>query len=619
MNKDEKLGTMWPEQPRVLIDTVSIDFDRQTVSGPKSSLHVEPKVLAVLRHFIDFPGEVVSRESLIDAVWGVQFGGNERLARAISLLRKALLDAGLTDDVIETVPKRGYRLLVAPRLPDPPQEESVRLVSAQPHLDALPSIAVLPLAAQIDNPELVPFAQGFSEELTNRLTHVPGLMVAGRIASIAAQDWSHRSAAEIGAVLKADCVLTGSLTVQSGQVRVAVELICVANGDVVLSISDERSLAGAQDLIEPVARAVVRQILGGLDEPVDIGPERKAAEPEAYVWFTLGRSLAHHQYGQTTIPTAIGYLTRALELDPSFTEALGWRALARFTLPEFSLAPDWCEQRALAKIDADQALSQDPDCAIALVARGLIHACDMDFDAALKSMERATTVDPANVDCLAGHGLILMATGYAALARPYLQELVARDPLSGAWHITLSGLDLMEGHVEAARRRYLVAFNLGFGAGAYGVARCLSLQGRHKEAVEFMMRNRSALGPVEQAMLRGPLARWVSFNGTFGYSWLARRAMVAAPSIGRLMGVTQPTSALSVSLLLSGQIGAFIEQIRSAPPAYLPYVMSHGWNLDNEGRLLRADPAFAARVRDMNLPAIWDRLGRPPITQTVAI
>ena len=54
-------------------------------------------------------GGVVTREELIATVWG-DAGSDERLTRAISLLRKALDDDTASPRFIETISKRGYRL-----------------------------------------------------------------------------------------------------------------------------------------------------------------------------------------------------------------------------------------------------------------------------------------------------------------------------------------------------------------------------------------------------------------------------------------------------------------------------------------------------------------------------
>jgi len=53
---------------------------------------------------------VVSRADLIESVWKVEYGGDESLTRAISILRKTFTTGGVDETIIETIPKRGYRL-----------------------------------------------------------------------------------------------------------------------------------------------------------------------------------------------------------------------------------------------------------------------------------------------------------------------------------------------------------------------------------------------------------------------------------------------------------------------------------------------------------------------------
>lgn len=65
----------------------------------------------VLCALMEEPGAVLSRDDLLDKVWRRSHGGEERLTRAISQLRKALADDSRSPRYIETVPKRGYRLV----------------------------------------------------------------------------------------------------------------------------------------------------------------------------------------------------------------------------------------------------------------------------------------------------------------------------------------------------------------------------------------------------------------------------------------------------------------------------------------------------------------------------
>jgi DNA-binding winged helix-turn-helix (wHTH) protein len=86
---------------------------RNSISGPEAGgeISVEPKIMAVLCVLAGEPGRVFTRAELIDQVWGTEYGADESLTRAISHLRKALGDTRAEPVVIETISKRGYRLL----------------------------------------------------------------------------------------------------------------------------------------------------------------------------------------------------------------------------------------------------------------------------------------------------------------------------------------------------------------------------------------------------------------------------------------------------------------------------------------------------------------------------
>ncbi|MDD9978603.1 MAG: winged helix-turn-helix domain-containing protein, partial [Boseongicola sp.] len=67
--------------------------------------------MAVLLHLIERHGEVVSREELLDAVWPGIHVGDDSLTAAIIKIRRALGDDARNPTHIETIPKRGYRLI----------------------------------------------------------------------------------------------------------------------------------------------------------------------------------------------------------------------------------------------------------------------------------------------------------------------------------------------------------------------------------------------------------------------------------------------------------------------------------------------------------------------------
>ena len=69
--------------------------------------------MAVLCHLSKHAGEVVSRRDLIAAVWGDAFVGDEALSHCIWDLRRALGDEARSPSYIQTVPRRGYRLIAS--------------------------------------------------------------------------------------------------------------------------------------------------------------------------------------------------------------------------------------------------------------------------------------------------------------------------------------------------------------------------------------------------------------------------------------------------------------------------------------------------------------------------
>src|SRR4029453_658677 len=85
---------------------------RNRVTGPGGETALQPKVIDVLCALAERPGEVLSRADLIDQVWGRGFGADESLTRALSQLRKAFGDTRDVPHLIETISKRGYRLIV---------------------------------------------------------------------------------------------------------------------------------------------------------------------------------------------------------------------------------------------------------------------------------------------------------------------------------------------------------------------------------------------------------------------------------------------------------------------------------------------------------------------------
>ncbi len=91
----------------------------------ETQVHLRPKLMDLLTELARHAGAVVPSDALIAAVWAKKFVAESALSTAVAELRRALGDESGAPRYIESVPKRGYRLLA----PVEPVEEAM---SAQP-------------------------------------------------------------------------------------------------------------------------------------------------------------------------------------------------------------------------------------------------------------------------------------------------------------------------------------------------------------------------------------------------------------------------------------------------------------------------------------------------------
>src|SRR3989338_2420977 len=90
-----------------------VDPPSGRISRGAETAQLEPKAMEVLEYLACRPGQVVSREELEAAVWRNRVVSYDAVTNAIIKLRKAFKDDSKHPQIIETLSKRGYRL-VAP-------------------------------------------------------------------------------------------------------------------------------------------------------------------------------------------------------------------------------------------------------------------------------------------------------------------------------------------------------------------------------------------------------------------------------------------------------------------------------------------------------------------------
>lgn len=95
--------------PRLAFGEVTVDIQSRRVRAPSGVSHLEPRTFDLLLTLAERPGLTVSREHLIETVWGDDEGSGAALNLAMTRLRDALGDDVQAPRYVETVPWLGYR------------------------------------------------------------------------------------------------------------------------------------------------------------------------------------------------------------------------------------------------------------------------------------------------------------------------------------------------------------------------------------------------------------------------------------------------------------------------------------------------------------------------------
>jgi DNA-binding winged helix-turn-helix (wHTH) protein len=90
-----------------------LDSSRRSLVVGEVSVPLTPKTFDLLLYFVSNPGRIVPKDELLSALWPDAFVEESNLAQQMSLLRKALTEAGVKESLIITIPGRGYQF-VAP-------------------------------------------------------------------------------------------------------------------------------------------------------------------------------------------------------------------------------------------------------------------------------------------------------------------------------------------------------------------------------------------------------------------------------------------------------------------------------------------------------------------------
>jgi DNA-binding winged helix-turn-helix (wHTH) protein/tetratricopeptide (TPR) repeat protein len=408
-----------------------LDAEHLMLYRDGDAISLTPKQVETLVALVEKNGEIVSKDALMERLWGDTVVEEANLIQNIHFLRKELGNAPDGKPMIETLRRRGYRFtaaldspangiaastdnaLVATNDAEPwfqqrPVAVSLALIGLLGLLiigssflfTRTPSLAterthfaVLPMRPIDPANRSEMYEVGVADLLIHRLNSINGFVVrplsATRNYSAIDQD-----ALTAGREQKVDRVLDSNYQIVEGKIRITAQLINVATGAVDDSYfveTDANSILASQSV---AADTIVNQLVSRFDKTaVTAATKRGTNNEEAYRLYLQGRNLTMKRTRDDN-RRAVRYFEQAISLDPNFALAYARMAGAYY---DSNFEDD--KSATVEKVNSfvNKALELDPKVAEAYVSRGTVRLMyDWDLTAAEKDLKHAIQLEPNN-------------------------------------------------------------------------------------------------------------------------------------------------------------------------------------------------------------------------------
>jgi len=452
---------------------------RQDTTGACGPVSLGSRALAILALLLERPGVLVSKDTLIKAVWPGVVVEPQNLTVQIAALRRVLDDGRAGESCIQTVPGRGYRFVprvtqgdAAPSDPKVTPTTDPVAVPATPAVfrrhrswrpwgagfggativallllilawhvgwlagsPAAPrlSLVVLPIQNLSGDPAQNYLAEGITDDLTTDLSHVPQMLV---IAASSARSYPGKTVDPhtLGAELGVRYVVEGNMRRLGDALRMDVQLISTETGAQLWADRfDEqvKDLSAGQD-------EIVRRIRQTLNIAVlDVESARSKREhptnPDAFDLILRARSLGLHTMGPREHAQSLLLYEQALQLDPTSTIAMTGLAgeLIRRTLTGYHTEAD--DLTRAAKLVSDAA-AISPDDVDVLHASAFLLEGQQRYSDDIPVLQRILAAYPNSAADYNLLGNCLIETGRAEEAIPMIKKAIRLNPRGAyAW------------------------------------------------------------------------------------------------------------------------------------------------------------------------------------------
>lgn len=404
-------------------------FEEKIVELPLKSI----EVLSVLIE----TKEVVTKEELLQSIWKGVFIEESTLSSYIYRLRKMFAEYGESEEIIQTIPKRGYRFngKATTILPSPVNDSEIqsvkqssagqiKQVSLKPtrknylipisvcllilittlgyflyksrteKIDGVKTIAIGKFNSLSDNEEEKVIALGIKEKILLNLGNLKELQVQN----------INFDEIDFEKIKNAEAVLLGTVQKNNTQIRVNLRLLKASDKQQLWAASFDAQQDGLFKLQDEISQKINNSLSVKLTK---LDTERIYKRPtnnkDAYDQYLQGR----YFFGQrgvlysSSLEKAKGFFEKAIGLDPNFAEAyVGLANVINLQTDQLNNSnPKFDEDYQKSQQFISKALSIDPNLGEAYAARGWIQQrYEWNFAEAEKSYLKAIELNPSLTD-----------------------------------------------------------------------------------------------------------------------------------------------------------------------------------------------------------------------------
>jgi TolB-like protein/tetratricopeptide (TPR) repeat protein len=492
-----------------------LDQSAFTLSVAGTACHVEPRVFDLILYFIQSDGRIVSRDDIIEHVWGGRIVSDATIASCIKSARQALGDDGASQKTIRTVRGRGFKFVADVSKTGAPQPAAAAVsmsdvsttmedrAAQEPATPSRPSIAVLPLQLLTPHERYGTLGDGVSHEVILELSRLHWMFVIARGSSFTFRtpDVDLKTVSD---VLGVRYVMTGTLSVRDATSVVTVELTQGADGRVVWAERFEQPVADLMLLRSQIVTDIVSAIEARVQAVEAIRACRLSTE-NLDAWSAYHRGLWHmFRFNDADNAKAAELFTLATKQDPFFARAYAGISFTHFQNAFLNFSGDRATSASLARSHAEKSYELDPFDPFVNLTLGRAEWIAGDPTAAIPWLERSIELNPNYAFALYNRALLAVLQGEGELSASQIERAISLspvDPLAYAMLATRSMMFMLTHNYEEAVKwagRAIRAPNAHFQA--YAVA-AISFErgGQRAMAEQCVARIRSQKPDFKQA------------------------------------------------------------------------------------------------------------------------